>query len=241
MKSIPSFARDFISRLRARRVKRHELNDREIAVRNQLLAALRPPVRATRVPAAVALVGLTGSGKSVVSRLLAAEIGAVVVSTDDIRVILREHGLGFDAAHGIAEHLTIACLCAGGNVVIDADFADATKRATLAEVLFATEARLVYVRTVCDPHTMFGRGTRAEAEPRYAGAHSTWDGSLQEKSAAVKLCDLWRRTPWHYDHDPEITGGYWHLKRFGFADYTVDTTEEALWQKAVRRIAKKLK
>lgn len=242
MKLIPSIIRDAISRLQARNIERHKLTGREIIVRDQLTRSLvLPKSRLTREPVTIAMVGLTGSGKSAVARILASDIGAAVISSDAIRVALRETGLGYDAISEIAEHMAGTCLITNVNVVFDADFVSAEKRALLSASEIIGKTRIIYVRTICDIDTMIGRGMRAEAEPLFAGAHSTWDGPPREQSAVVKLREFWRQTPRHYEWDKQVTGGFWHLRRFGFVDYTVDTTEEGVWKKEVRRIVAKLK
>ncbi len=208
------------------------------------LAALDVRERVTKEPVIVAFVGLVGSGKSTVARALAQLIGGTVVEGDAIRIALRKQKEKYDRARVIAEDVALDVAKRGGNPILDSDFVDDKKRASLREKARKAGVRLVFIRTVCDPHVAIGRAIVApytdSEEDFFGGASSKWEGNPQSKGAVVKIRELWRRTPQHYRWVNEA-GGKWVLKKFPFAILaTIDTTDSEAWERAVERCAEKL-
>jgi len=226
-------------------VHKHEkLTPKELAAQKSFLAKLNVQKRKTDKPVIVAVIGLVGSGKSSVAQKLARHIGATVIEGDDIRIELRKQGERYERARALAENAVIEVVKQGGNVVLDSDFVDKKKRASVREKARKAGVRLVFIRTHCDLDVMVGRVLTATYHNRiddfFGGAKSKWQGSEQSKGAAVKVREMWRRTPHHYRWENK-GGGKWVLKKFPFAIFAeIDTTDSASWKREVERCAKQL-
>lgn len=215
-----------------------KLTEAELAAQKQFLEKLdvRDRRKTDGLPIIIALVGLVGSGKSVVAKHLAEVLGATIVCADDIRVELRKQGASYDRAWLIAENAAIDALRCGCNVIMDSDFIDWRKRASL--LVKAREWRgwwsqqgvdLGYVRVYCDVDVVVGRIISSayinSPDDFFGSASSNWVGSAQSRGAAVKLREMWRRTPHHYCWVSD-GGGKWVLKNLPFfIPWTVDTTK----------------
>lgn len=222
--------------------KREKLTQKEQRAQDSFLAKIDIKKRKTEKPVIVAIIGLVGSGKSSVAQELAKHIGATVIEGDDIRIELRKQSERYEKSRAIAENVAIEVVKQGGNVVLDSDFVDEKKRASVREKARKAGMRLVFVRTHCDLDVMVGRVLTATYRNRvddfFGGASSKWTGSEQSKGAAVKVREMWRRTPHHYRWVNQ-GGGKWVLKKFPFAIFAeIDTTD--LWKRDVEKCAKLL-
>jgi len=222
--------------------KREKLTQKEQRAQDSFLAKIDIKKRKTEKPVIVAIIGLVGSGKSSVAQELAKHIGATVIEGDDIRIELRKQSERYEKSRAIAENVAIEVVKQGGNVVLDSDFVDEKKRASVREKARKAGVRLVFVRTYCDLDVMVGRVLTATYRNRvddfFGGASSKWTGSEQSKGAAVKVREMWRRTPHHYRWVNQ-GGGKWVLKKFPFAIFAeIDTTD--LWKRDVEKCAKLL-
>lgn len=193
--------------------------------------------RATKQPIVVAMVGLVGSGKSTVANDIAELIGATVVNGDEIRIGLRKQAKSYRNVRLIAENMAIEIVNKGGNVVLDSDFIDAKKRASIREKAKQAGAKVVFVRTYADTDVVFGRIITAKPDEFFAGAKTEWDGDRQSKSAVVKIRELWRRTPLHYRWEA-TGGGRWILKKLPFLSADIDTGKD--YKKSLREALKSL-
>ena len=224
--------------------KREKLTKKEQAAQDVFMAKLDIKKRKTDKPVVVAVIGLVGSGKSSVAQELAKHIGATVIGGDDIRIELRKQSERYEKSRAIAENVATEVVKQGGNVILDSDFVDEKKRASLREKARKAGMRLVFVRTHCDLDVMVGRVLTATYHNRvddfFGGAKSKWQGSEQSKGAAVKVREMWRRTPHHY-HWVNQGGGKWVLKKFPFAIFAeIDTTDSDSWKREVEKCAKQL-
>ena len=190
------------------------------------------------------MIGLIGSGKSSVAQELAKHIGATIIEGDEIRIQLRKQSERYERARAIAENVAIEIIKQGGNVILDSDFIDQKKRASLREKARKEGVRLVFVCTYADLDVVAGRIITANyrniTEDFFGGASSKWQGSEQNKGAVVKLREMWRRTPLHY-HWVNKGGGQWVIKNPPCAVIAdIDTTEPDLWKQKVEKCAKQL-
>lgn len=224
--------------------KRETLTPKERRAQDAFLDKLQIKKRKTKKALVVATVGLVGSGKSSVARELAKLIGATVIEGDAIRVELRKQKERYEGARKIAENATLEVIKQGGNVIFDSDHIDQKKRASIREKIKGSGARLIFVRTHCDLDVVVGRiltaSYRNYQEDFFGGASSKWQGSAQSKGVAVKIREMWRRTPHHYRWENKV-GGKWILKKLPFAIFAeIDTTGSQDWKKKVERLFKKL-
>lgn len=224
--------------------KREVITYGESVVQDAYMAKLEVMKRKTAKPVIIAMIGLVGSGKSSVARELGPQIGATVINADDIRVELRKAKEGFEHVRAIAEDVALAVVKQGGNVILDSDFIDAAKRASLREKARKVGARVEFICVYADFDVMAGRiitsGYRDHADDFFGGAESKWQGSAQSKGAVVAMRELWRRTPLHYRWINK-GGGRWEIKNppcVVVAD--IDTADSALWRREVAECAKKL-
>lgn len=225
--------------------KREKLTPKELTAQKDFLAKLGViQKRKTDEPVIVAMIGLTGSGKSSVSQELGKLIGATVIEGDSIRIELRKQGERYDRARALAENVALEVVKHGGNVILDSDFIDPKKRASIREKTRQANIRLVFICTYADLDVMIGRALTADyknsVDDFFGGASSQWKGSEQSKGAVVKLREMWRRIPHHYRWENKV-GGQWVIKNPPckvLAD--IDTTDEKKWKEEVRKCADEL-
>lgn len=181
----------------------------------------------TKVLLIVAITGLVGSGKSAVANYLSRMIDATVISADKIRIKLREQGAGYDNARLIAENLLRQAIKLRTNVIMDSDFVDRNKRASLEKIAKETNVRLIFIRTHGDIDEMIKRICKAK--------YSDVDFFT---SAELKLREMLRRLPQHYRWI-NSGGGKWLIRKMSGMFAEIDTTDENRWKAEVRRIAEK--
>ena len=82
-------------------------------------------------PFIIALIGVVGAGKTHIARLLAHRLGAVRITTDDIRVQLRRHGKSLDSAPEITRERSDVLLRRGRSLILDFDAVNPLRRQEL--------------------------------------------------------------------------------------------------------------
>jgi len=217
--------------------KMEKLTKAEEEAKEKYIASLYIPRQKNEKQVVVAMVGLIGSGKSSVAKVLANKLQAVTIEGDAIRIFLRKYGADYAKARKIAEDVTVHLVGQGCSVVLDSDFIDSKKRASIREVVKKTNARLLFVRTYCDYDVSAGRIIEAKYEQSnfFGGAGSLYEGKF--KAAVVKLRELWRRTPLHYSWRNEGVGRF-ELRKLPFKiTAEVDTTtDREVWSKDVEML-----
>lgn len=216
------------------------LNEEEKQSQDSFMAKLNFPERKTKNPLIVALIGLVGSGKSMIAKTLAPKIGATVIESDEIRVELRNKVQGYEKARLISENAALDALKRGSNVIMDSDFVDSKKAASLRAKAKKAGAKVVFLRISCDYDVMVGRIISAKYHEKdfFGGASSKWEGDAQTRGAVVKLREVWRRTPQHYRWVNE-NGGRWELNNPPVKLFAkIDMTEEKKWRTRLEIIAK---
>lgn len=224
--------------------RREILTEGERAAREAFTAKLKIEKRKTGKPFIVAFIGLVGSGKSSVARELAKHIGATVVGGDDIRIELRKRSENYERARAVAEDAALEIVRRGGNAVLDSDFVDRKKRASLREKARKVDVPVVFICTYADYDIMIGRALTADyynhCNDFFGGAGTAWQGGEQTKGAVVKIREMLRRTPLHYKWKNEL-GGRWVIKNppcVVIAD--IDTTDSSEWKREVKKCAEQL-
>jgi len=220
------------------------LTKKEHSAQDAFVSKLNIAKRKTEKPVIVAFIGLIGSGKSSVAKELASQIGATVIEGDDIRIELRKQDERYERARAIAENVAIEVVKQGGNVILDSDFIDRNKRASLREKARNAGIRLVFVCTYCDIDVTAGRiisaQYRNEIDDFFGGASSKWTGDEQSKGAVVKLREMTRRLPLHYRWENK-GGGQWTIKNPPCTVLVdIDTTDPVQWKREAKELAEKL-
>lgn len=230
------------------RMSEHNSNNLSAGERKALSSYLKIlpaplPTETTRVNFAIGMVGLIGSGKSTTARLLGDAVGAVVIRGDDIRMHLRQNGESYDNARKLAEQAALEVTKTGVcSAIVDSDFVDKEKRAAFTDTIEGHGGAVVrYIRVIADPDVMFSRIRGANYESyenifRVAGTKS----NAPDKAVDVRLRELWRRTPRHYEWD-DSGGGRWHLRDMPFVFDTIETTNTAEAADAIVRLSRRLR
>ena len=214
------------------------LNAKERRAEEAFVAKLAIKRRRTDQPVIVATIGLVGSGKSSVAHELAKHIGATVIEADGIRIGLRGHGEGYDHAWVIAENAAIEVVKRGGNVILDSDFVDEKKRASIREKAQRAGIQLVFIRIICDFDVMSQR--IRENDPGEFFNRASTKSTAADHGKDVKFREMNRREPHHYRW-VNRGGGTWILKKFPFAVFAeINTTDSDSWKREVRKCAEKL-
>lgn len=217
--------------------KREVLTTRERAAQDAFMAKLHIKRRKTEKSVIVALIGLVGSGKSSVARELAGHIGATVIEGDDIRIELGKQSEPYERSRAIAENAAIHVVAQGGNVILDSDFVDAKKRASIREKARTAGVRLVFIRAICDFDVMSQRIRENNPGEFFNNASSS--STATDKGKDVKMRELLRRLPHHYRHVNQ-GGGTWILKKFPFAVFAeINTMDPDSWKRDVGKCAEK--
>lgn len=128
------------------------LSWREIKAYHAFKKSIEVKPHKTKEPVIIALIG-SASGKISVAEELAEYIGATIVRGDDICIMLQKHEASYEYSCVIAEEVAIEIVRKGGNVILDSDFTDMYKRASIRAKARKADARLVFVRTYCAPET----------------------------------------------------------------------------------------
>jgi len=117
------------------------------------LSRLELPAEQTAKPLIIATIGLIGSGRSTVTKMVAAKLkGAVLIKSDSARYLLKEAGLPWgDNVKQILKGVAVELLGKGYGVVFDGNAADEEDRKNISEIAEQTEASVYYVRINIDP------------------------------------------------------------------------------------------
>ncbi len=230
--------------------KKESLTQKERKVQDIFFANLSVKKRKTRKPIIVAMIGLVGSGKSSAAKELAGLIGANIIEGDEIRVLLRREGEQYEGTRKIAENAALEIIKRGGNVIMDSDHIDAKKRASLRAKAQKDGVRVVFICTYSEDKerpgipgftfdTMIGRNMTAVPDEFFGGAKTSWQESKQEKGAVVKLREMMRLVPLHYQWKNK-GGGQWVIKNPPCAVIADINTADSDWKMEVQKAAKKL-
>lgn len=193
----------------------------------------------------IAMVGLVGSGKSTIAKEIAKHTGAEIIDVDEIRIALRKMGRSYDAARQIAETVAGEIIKLGRSVILTSDFVDAKKRRVLEKKAKQFGGRVVYIRTITDLDVMTGRVISARyknnADDFFGGANAAWRGNSKHRGAIVKIREMLRRTPHHYQWVNK-NGGAWMLKKLPIKFFAViDATDSQKWKLAIKKVVSNLK
>lgn len=198
-------------------------------VSDSYIKRLKISRRRSKKPVIVAMVGLIGSGKTIVAQALSGPIGATVVTGDAIRVVLRKRKQPFEPTRSIAERAALYLLKRDSNVVIDADFVTLQKRKRIEIKAKKVGAKVVYVRTIADRDIMIERLIKAKYNPNRD----------LFKTSTIAVREMWRRTPHHYLWT-SAKGGYFLPRKLRITFLAeIDTTGQ--WRKQVQKVAKRIK
>ncbi|AAT88639.1 conserved hypothetical protein [Leifsonia xyli subsp. xyli str. CTCB07] len=107
-----------------------------------------------RVPVLVVTAGLPGSGKSTIAGIVAARLGAAVISVDPIEAAILRAGIDDDqptglAAYLVAETMSEQVLLTGYSVIVDAVNAVEPARLQWKALAERCDVKLRVIETVC--------------------------------------------------------------------------------------------
>lgn len=223
-----------------------ELTEKVKQVEKDYISSLNIIPRNSKKPLVVAMVGLVGAGKSSVARELAKFINATVLEGDHVRVLLRKANEPYiknvaEITLNAAKHI----FKNGGNIIIDADHtSDGEKLKRLKDETQKINIEPILIRAVCNVDVMIGRiidrGIENKLGDFFEGAKSGLDSSLSKyHSSVVKIREMWRRTPHHYEWLSE-GGGQWKLKELPIDIFATIDTSSAEWKSEVKSLAEKI-
>lgn len=194
-------------------------------------------------PVVVCFAGLVGSGKSTVAKEFVKLLDAEFVSGDVIRVELRNKGETFAHVREIARDRASAAVKAGRHAVLDSDFSDFKKREELTKTLEEAGARVVFIHVTCELDTAIGRilqGDNSSKSEFWNEARSSWVGDPALRGSIVKLREMMRRIPHHYEWKDD-EGGAWTRKTFDVPFCTeIDTTDGVSWRSEIKSLLSRL-
>ncbi len=202
-------------------------------IKQRFVSAAKVSGIKTNNPVVVAMVGVTGAGNSTLARALKKQLGWPIIEKNKIRVALREKGPGFNPQNTDEIHYAMLgkILKAGGNVILDSDFAEKAKRKKLEKFARRLQAQIFYIRLLCDMDAMLERMLRARYNPK----------TDIFSSPAIAVREFSRRLPWHYRWQ-ETNGGQYSPRKLPIKFFAeIDTTRPAGWKKKIRIITKRLK
>lgn len=125
----------------------------------------------------ISFIGPVGSGKTHVARILARQLRAVHVQTDDIRVSLGRRGKSFSSAPRMAHLLLEKGLRAGRSVIADFDAVRPERRETLKKLAQRFGARFILIKIVTPEKLLLARlkKKRYTKNELFRGVrHETW-------------------------------------------------------------------
>lgn len=136
----------------------------------------------------------------------------------------------------------------GGNAVMDSDFVDPLKRASLIARARRIGAKVVFVRTHSDYDLAAARIIEdyktGKGEEFFSGASSKYKGDERSKGGIVKLREMDRRKSLHYQWGIDLlgrTGGRHTLRTLGIPFLSsIDTTDPEEAKRLVDEAAAKI-
>ncbi|MFZ2152001.1 MAG: AAA family ATPase [Minisyncoccia bacterium] len=156
-----------------------------------------PPKSNQRV---IAMVGLTGDGKTHVAHKLAREYDATLLSSDAIRVTLHNEACSYQNVNTIVRRLLSCVLLQNGSVVLDSDHVPPNKRNSLNRALREFGLVAEYVRVLARPEDAL----QWIRDGKYEG--TIYDAKIlkpERKSGGwrLKMSERERHFAWHYRED----------------------------------------
>ena len=221
--------------------KMEKLTEKEIKAQQVYSDKIYIAPRKTRKPVIIGIVGLVGSGKSMLAKEMALFVGATIISGDDIRILLRKEKEKYGNARLIAENVTIEIINKGGNVIMDSDFIDQKKRVSLKEKAKKMGAKVIFIRTYSHIDVMIGRIFEADykntPDDFFGSASSVWQG--KNKGAVVKEREMICRMLSHYKAVNVGDGRYkFELKKLPSKVFAkLHPTRENKWKQEVKMVA----
>ena len=198
-------------------------------VADNFIAQLKITQRKTKKPVVVAMVGIIGSGKSLVAKQLAKLIKATAIEDDAVRVALRKKRQGYGQVRSITERATTYVLKKRGNVVLDSDYVTSQNRKSLEKKVKKIQGLVLYIRTIADRDVMIERLIKAKYNPN----HDLFKNSI------IAVREMWRRTPHHYRWESKA-GGRFILRKLR-VPFLTEIETDGDWKKKVQKIAQRIK
>jgi len=175
--------------------------------------------------------GLIGTRRHQAADDISKKIGAVIVSADDARILLREAGADYSHIREIVYGTVREFLGKNISVIIDSDHASIEKVEEGKKLGAEFNAICKCIRTVATGDAIIANllnDSNLEQTDNFFGGAATGSDFVSTvapdfKGRAIALREMWRRTPHHFDWIPGA--GEWKLKKLDFVDIEIDTTK----------------
>ena len=147
------------------------------------LSRLQLPAEKAEKLFIVATIGLIGSGRSTVAKMVADKVkGAVLLSSNSARYLLKEAGLPWgDNVRQILKGVATDLLSRGYSVVFDGNAADGEDRKNINEIAAQTGASVHYIRINIDPETAQKRERAKYDDPNWVSSFNDFRVNTTEK------------------------------------------------------------
>lgn len=141
------------------------------------------PSAKASAPFIVAMIGVPGSGRTTVAKMLVAKSqGAVLVSSNSARYLLRESGMSWgENVKQVLKHAASELLKKGYGVVFDGNAADEEDRKNIAEIVSANRAKVFYIRINITPAIAKSREKAKYDDPLWVSSFGDFRVNTTEK------------------------------------------------------------
>lgn len=141
------------------------------------------PVEKTERSFVVAMIGLIGSGRTTVAKMLAVKIrGVVLIQSNSARYLLKEAGMSWgENVRWVLKVVAKDLLARGYSVVFDVNAADEKDRKNIEEIASASGAKVLYVRINLNPEIAKSREKAKYDNPRWVSSFDNFQVNSTEK------------------------------------------------------------
>lgn len=117
------------------------------------LSRLSLPAQKADSPFIIATIGLVGSGRTTVAKIITEQVnGAVLVQANSARFLLKEAGLPWgENVRQILKQVSKDLLAKGYGIIFDGNASDEDDRKNIDEIAQGTGAKTFYIRITIDP------------------------------------------------------------------------------------------